>query len=117
LATDRVWCDASEFEREIRRAERFSRDGHRDESLRTRQTAFDLYAGEFLADTDEIWAEARREHFRERFLEFGRELVKAAIEEGRIQDAKRVAEKVMACDPEEGHCLVDLIHSIDLSAR
>jgi DNA-binding SARP family transcriptional activator len=112
LEGDSIWCDAREFEREMRQAEKLARDGHRDESLRARQAAFDLYEGEFLADTDEIWAEARRERFRARFLESGRELVEAAMGEGRIRDAERIAEKVVVCDQgEEGPRLLDLIHS------
>jgi len=117
LATDDISCDARQFDREIRQAETFARDGHREESLRARQAAFDLYEGEFLADTDEIWAEARRERFRTRFLECGRELVKAGLEEGRIRDARRIGEKVLASDSEEGHRLLDLLHSTDPSSK
>jgi DNA-binding SARP family transcriptional activator/tetratricopeptide (TPR) repeat protein len=113
LAHDGIWCDAREFQREIYRAEKLAREGNHTESLRARHAAFDLYAGDFLADSDEIWAEPRRERYRTRFLESGAVLVEAALGEGRTRDAERVAEKVLACDPqgEEGRHLLTLVHS------
>jgi DNA-binding SARP family transcriptional activator len=113
LGSEGIWCDAREFEREIRTAEKLKRDGRLEEAFQARQAAFDLYEGEFLADTDDIWAEARRERYRARFLESAVVLVEYDLKGGQFDDARRVAEKVLTCDPqsEEGHRLLTLIDS------
>jgi DNA-binding SARP family transcriptional activator len=99
LAND-VWCDAREFELATTRADTLSRAGRKDEALAARKAAFELYEGEFLADTDEIWAEPRRERYRIRFLETGNALVKAAIQERSHEEAERIAERIREIDPQ-----------------
>ena len=100
-----IWCDVREFDRLLKRADK---EKQAKAALRLRRTAFDLYEGDFLAGLEHSWVEAYRESYRQRFAHTGAAIAEAALTEGHFEDAVQIAQKMIACDPEEidGHRLL-----------
>jgi two-component SAPR family response regulator len=112
LDFNELWCDAREFEEDLRRAAELERRGSREEATSFRRQAFELYDGEFLADFDEVWTEPRREHYRTKFLQLGFDLTQEEINQHRFDHAQDIAERLVSAEPlaEESHRLLIRVH-------
>ena len=101
-----VWCDAEEFESEVRVARSAEHAHEPERALEAYATAERCYQGDFLQDTPyEEWALAERDRLRLLYTEAANHLGDLLLERGEVETALQLSQRLIRRDPcdEEAH--------------
>lgn len=92
------WLDVEEFDRLIERAEQSTA---RNETTTLLEEALSLYGGDYLDGTYYEWAEQERQRLQERYLAAMQKLGEVYTEQGWLQRAIGMYQRILAVDPHQ----------------
>ena len=99
-----VPVDVVEWERELRALPPL-----KESSYKEYERVLNLYTGDYLGDTDYVWAEQERERLRRLWLEYAFMLSEFFVRNRRITDAIRIYHQILSHDPYNEDCCFSLM--------
>ncbi|MCP4185599.1 MAG: PAS domain-containing protein [Hyphomicrobiales bacterium] len=113
LRGDVVWIDATEFENQVIKGNRYLKTDRIDEALACFEIASRLYSGDFLEDDLQAdWCSKKRERLRECYFDMLADMAKCQAIKGDHQAAARSCQRALYRDQSRENFLRSLIESL-----